>query len=238
MKHLLKIFLFLPLFIFANDNEVVTLEELDKQQKTIIEISAFTAIGDINKLKVSIVKGLESGLGINEIKEVMIHLYAYTGFPRSLNALNTFIKVLEDRKKNGIQDFIGKEAKKLPKDYNPNEYGAKVRAKLVGLEKDIEGLPWQEFSPTIDTFLKEHLFADIFARDIFNFKERELITISALASMKGTANQLKSHFNVSLNVGITKKELEEFVEIIEKNVDKTQAKLAKKVLTRVLENRK
>jgi len=31
---------------------------------------------------------------------------------------------------------------------------------------------YQLFAPAIDTFLKEHLFADIFARDILTHKER------------------------------------------------------------------
>lgn len=238
MKQLLKIFLFLPLFIFANENGGEKIERLDKKEQAIIEISSFTAIGDIERLKVSITKGLDEGLTINEIKEIMIHLYAYTGFPRSLNALNTFMDVLENRKKAGIEDKLGKNASPLPKDYNSNEYGAKTRAELIGIPKDIEGLPWQNFSPTIDKFLKEHLFADIFVRDILNHKQRELVTISALATMNGTTSQLKSHLNISLNVGLTKKELEEFVKIIETNVNKKQGEITKKVLDEILMGKK
>ena len=41
---------------------------------------------------------------INEAKEIMLHLYAYCGFPRCLNGLNTLIRVLEERRAVGTQD--------------------------------------------------------------------------------------------------------------------------------------
>ena len=46
---------------------------------------------------------------------------------------------------------------------------------------------YQLFTPIIDTYLKEHLFADIFARDNNDHQSRQIVTISALASMTGTA---------------------------------------------------
>ena len=43
----------------------------------------------------------------------------------------------------------------------------------------------------MDTFLKAHLFADIFVRDNLDYQSRELATIAALASMPGTTGQLQ-----------------------------------------------
>lgn len=43
-------------------------------------ISAFTAQGDLENLKVALNKGLDSGLTINQIKEVLVQMYAYAGF--------------------------------------------------------------------------------------------------------------------------------------------------------------
>lgn len=62
---------------------------LTLRQQNIVPIAAFTAGGELDRLVPALNKGLDEGLSINEIKEVMVHLYAYTGFPRSLNALNT-----------------------------------------------------------------------------------------------------------------------------------------------------
>jgi alkylhydroperoxidase/carboxymuconolactone decarboxylase family protein YurZ len=63
---------------------------LTSKQEAIVPISAYAAKGDQVNLKSALGKGLEAGLTINEIKEVLVQLYAYAGFPRSLNAINTF----------------------------------------------------------------------------------------------------------------------------------------------------
>ena len=112
-------------------------QSLSKKQQCIIPAAAFTAEGDINCLKPALNQGLDAGLTVNEIKEVLVHLYAYTGFPRSLNALFAFMEVMGERKAKGIKDATGKEATPVPSDLDKDEYGAKVRAKLAGRETDI-----------------------------------------------------------------------------------------------------
>lgn len=211
---------------------------LTKRQQSIIPIAAFTADGNIDRLKPALLRGLDAGLTINEIKEVMVHLYAYTGFPRSLNALSVFMGVLDERKASGIEDTAGKEVGPVPSDFNKDEYGAKVRAKLAGLETDISGARWQLFSPVIDTFLKEHLFADIFVRDVISYQDREVATIAALANMTGTRGQLAFHLGGAMNTGLTRAQVEEFVSVLKTTVSKTQAERAGKILTEMLKNKK
>lgn len=199
------------------------IKSLNKKEQAIILISAFTANGDLGKLRLSFEEGLNEGLTINEINEIIVHLYAYAGFPRSLNSLGVFMELLNERKELGIKDKLGKEASKLPDNFNKDDYGSKVRAKLAGREKDFSSTPWQNFSPIIDTFLKEHLFADIFVRDVLNYKTRELVTISALAAINGEAGQLKFHIPASMNMGLTKVQLEDFVLVLNTKVGKDEA---------------
>ncbi len=210
---------------------------LNARQQSIVTIAAFTASGDIEKLKPALNEGLDAGLTINEIKEVLVQMYAYTGFPRSLNGMAAFMSVVKDRKANGIQDEEGKEASPVPADFNRDEYGAKVRAKLAGLDKDISGAEWQLFCPIMDTFLKEHLFADIFVRDVLSEEDRELATIAALANMSGTGGQLFFHYGAAMNSGLTEDQMNSFVEVLDTKVDKKQAQSAKEVLAGVLAKR-
>jgi len=207
---------------------------LDKRQRSIIPIAAFTAEGDINRLKHALEQGLDAGLTVNEIKEVLVHLYAYTGFPRSLNALSVFREVLEARKAKGIEDEMGKEASPLPSGFNRDEYGAKVRAKLAGRETDISNAEWQLFSPVVDTFLKEHLFADIFVRDVISHQDRELATIAALANMTGTEGQLRFHLGAAMNTGLTQAQMNNFISVLSARVGKAQAESAQHILSEVL----
>jgi alkylhydroperoxidase/carboxymuconolactone decarboxylase family protein YurZ len=50
---------------------------------------AFAAKGDTENSLLNTARA-DTGLTINEIKEVLIQLYAYAGFPRSLNALGAY----------------------------------------------------------------------------------------------------------------------------------------------------
>jgi len=52
-------------------------------------------------------------LTINEIKEVLVQMYAYTDSPRSLNA-SDLMSVIEERERKGIKDELGREASPLP----------------------------------------------------------------------------------------------------------------------------
>ncbi|WP_205623689.1 carboxymuconolactone decarboxylase family protein [Desulfogranum japonicum] len=213
-------------------------QALTSRQQAIIPIAAFTADGNLDKLKPALVKGLEAGLTVNEIKEALVHLYAYTGFPRSLNALATFMTIVDERKAQGIEDVIGKEASPVPPDFDKDQYGAQVRAKLAGLEKDISGAKWQEFTPVIDTFLKEHLFADIFVRDVLSHQDRELVTIAALANLSGAGSQLGFHIGAAMNTGLTETQVKNFVSVLTSEVGKAQGDSAQKVLAEVLKTRK
>jgi len=231
--------LFVPAWaIGSEENNMEKNQTLNQRQQSIIPIAAFTADGDIERLKPALNKGLDAGLTVNEIKEVLVHLYAYTGFPRSLNALSAFMEVMDQRKAKGIQDAVGKEAGPVPPDLDRDEYGAKVRAKLAGLEKDISGAKWQLFSPAIDTFLKEHLFADLFVRDVISHQDRELTTIAALANMTGTGGQLRFHLGAAMNTGLTQAQMKDFIFVLNTTVGKAQAESAQKILTEVLNSRK
>ena len=123
-------------------------ENLTIKQQSIIPIAAFTATGDLEKLKTALNEGLDNGLTVNEIKEILVHTYAYAGFPRSLNGINTFIVVLEEREKKGIKDEIGAFASPVPNNINKNEYGENVRTALTGRRSNPA---YQTFTPVIDT---------------------------------------------------------------------------------------
>lgn len=207
---------------------------LNAKQQSIIPIAAFTANGDTVKLKQALVQGLEKGMTVNEIKEVLVQMYAYTGFPRSLTGLNTFLALLGEREKQGIKDEIGRDASPLPAEKNVREMGTAVQTEIVG--RSVSG-PVYEFAPVIDTFLKEHLFGDIFGRDILDFQERELATVAALASLPAEA-QLRSHLNVCMNVGLTEPQMRAFVSVLEAEVGKAEAERAGRLLEAVLQARR
>ncbi len=224
-------------FAAISEAQTVNIQVLSPKQQSIVTISAFTANGDLEKLRTALNEGLDAGLTVNEIKEILVQLYAYTGFPRSLNSINTFMTVMDERKKKGIKDEMGKEASPLRADMNKDEYGARVRAKLGGSDVVPPPSGYQLFAPIIDKFLKEHLFADIFARDVLDYQSRELATISALASMTGTAGQLQFHLGAAMNVGLTETQMKDFISVLKAKVGRKEGDIANEVLSKVLSSR-
>lgn len=200
---------------------------LSQKQRCIVNISAHTATGNIPALRVAVAEGLNSGLTISEVKEIMVQLYAYAGFPRSLNALNTLMSVLEVRKKNGLMDEAGVDPSALPIRKSILQTGTENQTRLIG--RKISGEVYS-FAPVIERFLKEHLFGAIFSRTNLDWKTRELVTIAALAAMTGTEAQLRSHYGVGLYNGLTQVQLTELINIIENSVSRRQGMLARLVL--------
>ena len=220
----------------AQNTEVAKVR-LSEQEKGIILIASYTAQGKLVKLGDALNEGLNNGLTINEIKEVLVHLYAYAGFPRSIRGLQTFLEVLDDRKSKGIIDERGVEASPISETQDKYDRGKKILESLVGRSLDGPKPAYQEFSPEVDRFLKEHLFADIFERDVLSHKQRELVTISVIASLGTLEPMLKSHLNLSLNVGWQQEQLLQFTKVLEGTTTTENATAAKIVLKEVLDNR-
>jgi quercetin dioxygenase-like cupin family protein/alkylhydroperoxidase/carboxymuconolactone decarboxylase family protein YurZ len=193
-------------------------KQLNSKEQSIVKIASLTATGNIDALKMQLSAGLDAGLTVNEVKEVLIQLYAYCGFPRSLNAINALMTVLEERKNKGITDTQGREASLIPATESKYEVGKKTLQALTKREEtQLTGA--NAFAPAIDTFLKEHLFADIFSRDVLTYQQRELATISALASMPGVEPQLKAHVAIGQNTSITENQLAQVFSLVSRVTD-------------------
>lgn len=233
LKGLILIFI-LTSFQINAQKEMSNAKFLTEKQQSLISIGAMTANGDLQALKPILTKGLDNGLTINQIKEAIVHSYAYCGFPRSIRGLQTFMEVLNDRKAKGINDVLGVEASRIDDEQSKYDRGKDVLGELTGVSQDGPRTGYSAFAPAIEIFLKEHLFADIFERDVLTYIERELVTISVISSIGKAEPMLRSHMNICLNLGVTKEQLQQFVTVIKTTLGKKEAKAAQKVLNEVL----
>ena len=184
-------------------------DALNAKQKSIATTASYAARGDQAGLKQALAEGLDAGVTVNEFKEILVQAYAYCGFPRSLNALNTLMQVVDER---GNKDEQGRLPGAKPQG-SSLEYGANNQTKLVGAQ--VQGKIY-DFAPAIDEFLKAHLFGDIFARDNVDWQTRELATVAMLASLTNVDSQLKSHINVGKHNGLTDEQIAEILEIADR----------------------
>lgn len=210
------------------------METLSKKQQAIVPIAALTAKGDTEHLREALTEGLDAGLTISEIKEILTHLYAYAGFPRSLNALTTFKSVLDERSAKGITDAKGTEATPMPTGKTALELGTEIQTRLSG--RPVEG-GIMSFAPAIDYCLKAHLFGDLFGRDNLDEASREIATLSALSALDGTAGQIKAHLRYAANAGLTNGQVWQIVHTLKEEVGAREAWRADQVLSAAFERK-
>ena len=181
-------------------------EFLSKKQQSVASAASYAAIGDQSGLKNALIQGLNDGVTVNEFKEILVQVYAYCGFPRSLNALATLKQTVEER---SGKDDIGREPSFKPEGKSI-VFGAQNQTKLVGNE--VKGALF-EFAPAIDEYLKAHLFGDIFSRDNVDWQTRELATIAMLASLDDVDSQLDAHISIGKHNGLTDEQVSEILQI-------------------------
>jgi 4-carboxymuconolactone decarboxylase len=214
-------------------------ESLNAKQQSLIRIASLASKGDLNNLTKTLNEALDAGLTVNEIKEALVHLYAYCGFPRSIRGLQTFMKVLDDRQKQGIADKEGNSASPIDNQAGTKyDRGKKVLEELTKTQQEGPPTGYSAFAPVIDRLLKEHLFADLFERDVLTYAERELVTISVLSTIGGVEPMLRSHLNICLNVGLTSNQLKQFVGVIKSTIGEKEARAAQDVLDKVVKTKK
>lgn len=210
---------------------------LPAREQAIVAVASYAGKGDLEHLKTALAEALEAGMTVNEVNEVLIHAYAYCGFPRSLRAIQTFMQVVDQRKANGIDDPMGREATVIDESRSRYDRGRDMLAEISGAPADAPKAGYALFAPTIERFLKEHLFADLFERDLLTWRERELATVSILAGVGGVEPMFRSHAAICLHLGFTPGQLAAVLNIVETNVGKTCSEPLRGVLNCLTEQK-
>ena len=182
---------------------VVNAAALTPKETSIVDIGAAVARGEQDKLAEALKIGFDTGLTLNEAKELVGQLYAYCGFPRALNAAVTLMTVAKE-----CNPPEGNKPSAFKADYNALADGTANQTKLCGAP--VKG-PLFDFHPQLDEYLKAHLFGDIFERDNLDWRTREIVTIAALAARPETEPQLKAHIAIGKGNGISDEQAAEIV---------------------------
>ena len=179
-------------------------QTLTERQKGLAACACLMAQGDLTRLEPAVRMALDNGVTINELKEAFSQLYAYTGFPRSLNALGVLNKVLESSPSFGGSQEGGSGWQEGKPWTRPAEWDDARKAYELGTKNQtqLSGRPFNyDFCPQDDYYLKSHLFGDIFAGDQLSAADREIVTVAALSGLEGVAPQLAAHKQGAVNMG-------------------------------------
>ena len=170
-------------------------QTMTERQKGLAACACLMAQGDLERLKPAVKMALDNGVTINELKEAFSQLYAYTGFPRSLNALGVLNKVLDNKQPSWQEGKSWKRPEIWDDAAKALKQGTEVQTKLSGRSFDYH------FCPQDDYYLKSHLFGDIFASDQLSAADREIVTVAALSGLEGVVPQLAAHKQGAVNMG-------------------------------------
>lgn len=177
--------------------DVYSQGNLSDKQRLMITIATITTKGKGQGVAGHVKAALKAGLTPVEITEIFHQLAPYIGFPDALQGLASANKVFVEQ---GI---------KLPLASQSTTDESTRFAKGLQAQYDIFG------QDTIDTMraaapqdlqhLQEYLsafcFGDTLTRKGLELKDRELITMVALATLGGCEPQLKGHMEGNLRVG-------------------------------------
>jgi alkylhydroperoxidase/carboxymuconolactone decarboxylase family protein YurZ len=165
-------------------------------------------------LETAVPQALDHGVTINELKDAFAQLYAYAGFPRSLNALGVLEKILNAKMVNEkmVNEKMTKWSwgKPFVRPAVWDDAAEALRTGTAMQTRDEGGTPWDyTFCPQADYYMKSHLFGDIYASDQLTPAERELVTVAALSAMDGVTPQFEGHKECAVFMGNTPEQVTE-----------------------------
>lgn len=109
---------------------------------------------------------------------------------------------------NGRETHLNGE-KLMDRDADALMRGEEIFAELNPKAQKAMVQELQEISPDLMTFATRFAFGDLFARDNLPRRDRQLVTVTALAMRGDAANQLRVHIDIALNIGISAEDLAE-----------------------------
>lgn len=176
---------------------------LTVKDRTLAQVACEAARGNLGELERAYAEAFAAGWTVQEMKEVATQAYAYCGFPRSLNALATLMKVAPD-KAPGVNPSRP--------DGDSLVRGTKVQTELCG--GPVKGALF-DFAPAIDDYLKAHLFGDIFGRGVLSWREREMATVAMLSALGNVRPQLDAHIGIAKRNGVDTADIQEILALVD-----------------------
>ena len=189
--------------------EIYARELLDNRTKEQAVVAALTAMGNATpQLKVHIHAALHVGCTPEEIREIIIQMCGYAGFPATLNGMKILMEVLDETGRNLSLESVhaGSEGR--------YERGTKFLAMIAPEQEKILKETFDPINPDITKYVIAFGYGDIYARGILPVRSRQVATIAALAAMGTAPSQLRFHIGGGLRAGLTEEEIVEIMILI------------------------
>lgn len=186
-------------FIFG---EVFYIGKLDNKTRELITVVSLATLQTLPQLKGHVNAALNVGNTPLEIREAIYQCAPFIGFPRTLNAIDTFNSVMRER---GIQ--LPLENAETITEETRHARGLEIQNSLYGdeVKQAMASLP-AEYKNSVPDILTDFCFSDFYTRKGLTLKQRELLSLVVLATL-GAEKQLEAHIIGNLRTGNDKETL-------------------------------
>ncbi len=174
--------------------DVWTRPELSPRDRSLVTISVLIATGKPAQLAGHLGRALDNGVQPSEASGLLAHLAIYCGWPSAVSALEVYDQVYTARKVDTAA--LRTVGSRLPA---PASDPARARA----VNDDIATI-----APKLVQLTNEVVFDDLWRRSDLTPRDRNLVTIVALAGM-GDDDQLDSYLRRGIEGGLTRAQIAE-----------------------------
>ena len=190
--------------------EIWIRDEISRRDRSVIVISALTAMDRPLELRQHLQGGLNHGLSYDEADEILVQLTAYIGMPFCLGAQTVLDEVIAERE--------GTESREVPRSPASLMDEGERRAAALDVLTTLLGDPNLDKAATEQSILDsqgplgpivmDYAFGDVWSRPQLSRRDRSLVVVSALTALN-LKHELEIHIGAGLNHGLTPTEIEE-----------------------------
>jgi 4-carboxymuconolactone decarboxylase len=191
---------------------------LSLKSRELATLAMVTVLGNKSNSVAAHVEGaLRSGATETEIKELLLQMTVYAGYPKTVAAVAAAQQVFTDLKQRGMPAATPQPDLASRRQAETNE--ARYQRGLAALNQISKSSgeavvnSFEDIAPDLGRYIVEFAYGDVFSRPNLDLKTRELATVGALTGLNTTASELplKVHVNGALNVGANRQEIVEAI---------------------------
>jgi 4-carboxymuconolactone decarboxylase len=206
------------LIIEFAQGEIWNRRGLSLKSRQFATLAMVTALGNqSNSVETHVEGALRAGATKTEIKELLMQMTVYAGYPKTLAAVTAAQSVFTNLKQQGIPSASPQPELESRRQAESNE--VRYRRGLAALNQISKASgeavvkSFEDIAPDLGRYILEFSYGDVFSRPNLDLKTRELATVSALTALNTTASELpfKVHVNGALNVGANRQEIVEAI---------------------------
>ncbi len=166
-------------------------------------IAAAAALGRPEELDAALESALQGGCSAVEIRETLLTVALFAGFPRTLDALSTASEVL---RRHGVDADTSAEPGLPDSEAERRELfrarGGELFSRVYGDDTGRVRALLAALDPELDGWILEDAYGKVLARPALPASERERVAVVLLASL-GLRNQLPGHVRGAIHCGAT-----------------------------------